>query len=299
VSTVSSLPHKGHVLKSVYHVAFLECRIFMRENASGSYSTISYHIGWFLKLYFFAIVKGLLYTILCYFLAGMDSSFDRFIYFAALLSVLSNIGSSIAFLLITAIKDVDGAASAYTSWVGTMATFCGFFFLPNLTPALFKGTYYSSWYKYALEGLYWNEFEGTNMTFLYNPVSNQTMVASDVYIKRVFNSTIGKLGPNSNCTACVFLEKPILTHLDIDQSLNRYTNLIVLMMYPILFHILSYIASALHVGARKRHSKLRNFLGFFRRSKNRRKIGDVSVFSESDQPPVDNNNNIMKAKAKS
>jgi hypothetical protein len=114
-----------------------------------------------------------------------------------------------------------------------MATFCGFFFLPSLIPPWFLPNYYISFYKFATEGLYWNEFYG------------ETVVVA---------SRIDKFGNETSD-----LSKDILGVFKVDASLNRWSNLLVLMAFPILFHALALLASACHIGSRRKDSALRRF----------------------------------------
>ena len=214
--------------------AFLEKSIFFREHASGAYSTPSYHLYWFLRLSFHGFLRGILYTPFVYFLSGLTLGFDKILYFGLIVSLMSTTGSAIALLLVSAIPALEGVASAYSAIIGTMATFCGFFFLPNLIPPWFIYSYYMSHYKYGLEGMYWNEFHGRNVMW------------------KSVNGTV--------------TEREVLEILQVDTSLNRWGNLIVLVFFPVLFHILAYLATALHVGAKKRNSKLRIVVGFFKKA---------------------------------
>lgn len=253
--------------------AFLEKNIFFREHASGAYSTPSYHLSWFLRLNFQGFVRGIIYTPLCYLMSSLTITADRYFYFSLIVALMSTTGSSIAFLLISAIPALEGAASAYSAIIGTMATFCGFFFLPKLIPPWFIYSYYMSYYKYALEGLYWNEFWGREVVW-----KNETLVSN------TYSGVSPIIASLTNTTETATVERrEVLDILQVDTTLNRWTNLIVLLFFPLIFHFFAYLASALHVGAKKRNSKIRN-LAKFLKSLIKRKSNNRKAFPVSDTP---------------
>jgi len=92
-----------------------------------------------------------------------------------------------------------------------MQTVCGFFLVPNIIPPWVIWVYYISYLKYALEGLFWNQF------------------VLDVV-------------PSVGCL--------LTQYFFVDPRLNRWTNVIVLMFYPPLIHLLA--MAALRWGLRRR-----------------------------------------------
>lgn len=217
--------------------AFLEKAIFYREHASGSYSSIAYHLSWFLRLTFFGVFKAVIYPPFCYFLSSLTISIDRYIYFSLIVLLMSTTGSSIAFLLVSGISALEGAASAYSAIIGTMATFCGFFFLPKLIPPWFSYSYYMSFYKYSLEGLYWNEFNGRQVVFFSNSSSSAG------------TSIIG----NSSSS---IITRDAIDILQVDMNFNRWSNLMMLMIFPILFHGLALLFTMLRVNPIQRRRSI-------------------------------------------
>jgi hypothetical protein len=81
-----------------------------------------------------------------------------------------------------------------------MQTASGFFLVPNTIPPWVIWVYYASYLKYALEGLYWNQFAETTLP------------------------SVGTL---------------LTQYFYVDQNLNRWTNLVVLMWYPPLLHVIA------------------------------------------------------------
>ena len=84
-----------------------------------------------------------------------------------------------------------------------MQTACGFFLVPNTIPPWVIWVYYMSYLKYALEGLFWNQFETTTLP------------------------SVGYL---------------LTQYFYVDLNLNRWTNLVVLMWYPPLMHLIAVAA---------------------------------------------------------
>jgi ABC-type multidrug transport system ATPase subunit len=196
------------VLESVViATAFTEKRVFKREHAAGSYSSIAYHLTWFLRLTVDAIWKGFFASILCYFFPGLTPSGSKFFFFAATLCVVSSLGSSLALLMASAVDDAEGAANIHNTIVGFMGTYAGFFLKSNLIPIFTLWAYYVSFEKYSLEALENNQWASC---------------ASD--------------GMRT-------------TELSLDPTLNQWTNLLVLMAYPIIFHMLAFVLTAIMVGS--------------------------------------------------
>ncbi|KAJ3089237.1 ABC transporter G member 22 [Quaeritorhiza haematococci] len=276
--------------------AFFEKTMFFRENAAGSYSSLSYHLSWYLRLQFFGLIRGILYPPFCYFLSGMTLSIDSYIYFCLVVTLMSTTGSAIALLLVSAIPALEGAASAYSAFIGTMATFAGFFFLPRLIPPWFTYSYYLSFYKYALEGLYWSEFFGRvviltskNSTATASAMNVQTvsLIAANANpnISDVSLMAVNNTQPTMTAAQTIVLD--VLSMLQVDSALNRWTNLLYLMVFPLAFHLFAYMATALHVGARQRESKFKKTMLWIKNMRKGNKnqseqeqTGDGAQFSE-------------------
>eukprot|EP00123_Amoebidium_parasiticum_P016558 comp23492_c0_seq1/m.39325 comp23492_c0_seq1/g.39325 ORF comp23492_c0_seq1/g.39325 comp23492_c0_seq1/m.39325 type:complete len:840 (-) comp23492_c0_seq1:149-2668(-) len=196
----------------VIAMAFLERTMFYREHASGGYSVLSYHMAWLLRLFFFSIIKGLAFSALVYFFPGLPTGVGQFFVFALILMTLSTIGSSLALLLVSAIPDVEGAGAIHSTIIGMFATFAGYFLSPSAIPVFIIWIYYMSFYKYSLEGLMENAWEGDTIN-------------------------LSSLGVNQTV--------PVIGGLfDVDSTLNQYTNIIVLLFYPFIFHAVALGASA-------------------------------------------------------
>ena len=60
------------------------------------------------QLFSYALLKGLPYTVVCYFLSGMTINAADLFYFAAVMTLLSTIGSAIALLLVSLVPSLEG-----------------------------------------------------------------------------------------------------------------------------------------------------------------------------------------------
>lgn len=62
---------------------------------------------------------------------------------------------------------------------------------------------------------------------------------------------------SNSTTISTDLTRDILEVFQVDTSFNRWTNLLVLMIFPIFFHLLALLASACYIGSRRKNSRLR------------------------------------------
>ncbi|KNC83446.1 hypothetical protein SARC_04311, partial [Sphaeroforma arctica JP610] len=132
---------------------------------------------------------------------------DRVFVFMFIMAVLSSIGSSLALLLVCAIPEVEGAGAIHSTVAGMMGTFAGFFIPPNVIPSFLIWLYYLSFYKYSFEALNENQYQSDSAT-----VDGATVTVIGDYIK-------------------------------VDETLNRFTNIVVLCFYPLIFHAVALFAS--------------------------------------------------------
>eukprot|EP01134_Creolimax_fragrantissima_P004114 CFRG4114T1 len=191
----------------VISIVWLARTVFYREHASGAYSVVSYHLLWLCRLSFFAIVKAILYTMIIYWFPLITITAGRVFVFLCVVAVLSSVGSSLALLLVCAIPEVEGAGAIHSTIAGMMGTFAGFFIPPNILPVFLIWLYYMSFYKYSYEALNENQYQDDTIV-----VGNNTV------------QIIGEL-------------------IKVDETLNRFTNIVVLCFYPIIFHAVAILAT--------------------------------------------------------
>lgn len=193
--------------------AFLEKQLFYREHASGAYSPFAYHISWFLRISSHGLLRAIVFPPFVYFMSGLTITAGQYFIFVLIFAVLDTIGSSLSLLLVCAVPSLESSSTAFTALTAFIGTGCGFFLRPGLIPAWFIWAYYLSWYKYGLDALYINEFEGE-----VNAVSGRSVLAE------------------------VF---------EVDSHLTVWGNILVLLSFPVVFNICALVASYLYTKPKK------------------------------------------------
>jgi ABC-type multidrug transport system permease subunit len=105
--------------------------------------------------------------------------------------------------MICAIPTLEKSSITFTLVTSLAGTACGFFLRPEFIPSWFSWLYYASFYKYAVDALYINQFAGV-----------------------VFNG-----------------EDVLDSIFSVDPGLDLWGNVGVLFLYPVVFHALAYVAS--------------------------------------------------------
>ncbi|KAJ3089196.1 hypothetical protein HK102_006975 [Quaeritorhiza haematococci] len=217
--TASLCPlHKSVVncVNTLFYVlpeAHMEKRLFYREFASGAYSPLAYHTAWYIRISTYGLFRGLIFPPFTYFMSGLTISPIQYGVFTLIFCVMDTIGASLAFLLVCVVPTLESSSTAFTAVTSLAGTGCGFFLRPRLIPAWFLWAYYTSWYKYALDALYLNEFFG-----IQDPVTNQSVV-EDVF--------------------------------EVDSRFNRWEGLLVLFAYPIAFNVIGFLGSVAYTKPRQ------------------------------------------------
>eukprot|EP01134_Creolimax_fragrantissima_P004115 CFRG4115T1 len=183
---------------------FLEKEMLRRDSASGTYSFTSYHLCWFLRLTMGAFTKGILYTPLVYFLGNLPLTLEKYFLFTLYMIIMDSVGTSLALLTASVLSALDSAAAAFVTLNICAQNLSGFFIAPSLIGAWLIWLYYILFFKYGLEGLY---------CVIYGDLQ----MSNGIWI--------------------------IPTVLDVDTTLNAYSNALVFMIYPIVFHVLAFGAS--------------------------------------------------------
>jgi ABC-type Mn2+/Zn2+ transport system ATPase subunit len=177
--------------------AYTEQRAFRREHSAGAYSAAAYHVQWAVRLMGQGVWKALLFgSIVYWFPYQFQPAFSKFAYFLANFALLSSTGSAFSLLMISFVPDPEGAGTAHNAVVSVLLQFAGFFLPACLMPPAVNIPYYISFGKFAFEGLVQNEFNDAPIGSEYN-----------YYLRN-----------------------------NVDPNLSRWSNLIILAVYPLLFH---------------------------------------------------------------
>jgi len=227
---------------SVMAEAFGEQRAFRREYAAGAYSILAYHTQWMLRLNMRAVCLSLLFSLVFFFPQNVlnlycndndnDSTmsdrvdgvqyYNMWAFFFVVMCVCSTVGSALALLFISLIPDAEGAAGAHNAIAAVLLQYSGFYLLPCLMPPLVNTAYFISFGKYAFEAMVDNEFATA-------PYGSEWTL---------YNSVLNSLDP----------------------SLNRWTNLLVLLVYPFLFHALALLSSFLQTRPKSYWAPVEDYL---------------------------------------
>ncbi|KAI3712356.1 hypothetical protein L1987_70909 [Smallanthus sonchifolius] len=133
-----------------------EMKVFQWERLNGHYGVGSYVISHAISSTPYLLLISLIPGVIAYSLAGLQREYEQFIYFALVLfAAMLLVESTIVPNLLMGIITSAGIQ-------GLMILSAGFFRLPDDLAQVFwrYPMYYVSFHRYALQGLYKNEFEG-------------------------------------------------------------------------------------------------------------------------------------------
>ncbi|KAK1370953.1 White-brown complex protein 11 [Heracleum sosnowskyi] len=139
-----------------------DMKIFGRERLNGHYGVASFVVGNTISsapyLCFISVVPGAI----AYFLVGVQSGFEHFLYFSLLLFASMLLVESIMLLVASIVPDFLMGIITGAGIQGIMMLNGGYFRLPRDIPKPFwkYPVYYISFHKYAFQGFYKNEFLG-------------------------------------------------------------------------------------------------------------------------------------------
>ncbi|KAI3715845.1 hypothetical protein L6452_22833 [Arctium lappa] len=139
-----------------------EMKVFQWERLNGHYGigsfVISHAISSAPYLFLISLIPGLI----AYLLAGLQRQHERFIYFSLILFASMLLVECLMMIVATIVPNLLMGIISSAGIQGLMILSAGFFRLPNDLPDIFwrYPMYYISFHRYALQGLYKNEFEG-------------------------------------------------------------------------------------------------------------------------------------------
>ena len=152
--------------------------LFLKENASGTYSSLSY----FLNMVIYDVVltrlmPPMFFAVFSYWMISLNASNDFSIFLFAFVLILTNIASSSMSILIGQLS----RSNAVSNVLGTLATlifvvFGGFFLNKNTIPIGLQWLANISFFNYAYEVLVVNEFHYTDAMFNFTaPLTNHSV----------------------------------------------------------------------------------------------------------------------------
>ncbi|KAF1001961.1 ABC transporter G family member 1-like [Apium graveolens] len=162
-----------------------DMKIFGRERLNGHYGVASFIVGNTISsapyLCFIGVVPGAI----AYFLVGVQSGFEHFLYFSLLLFVVMLLVESLMILVASIVPDFLMGIITGAGIQGIMMLNGGFFRLPRDIPKPFwkYPVYYISFHKYAFHGFYKNEFLG--LTFPNTKVGGPPTISGEEILRDI------------------------------------------------------------------------------------------------------------------
>jgi len=144
----------------VVAVYALERNAVAHEHSNNTYSLFSYYFSKFFAELPFQIMFPTVFTVITYWVVGLDTEFQKFLIFLAAIILVANIGQSIGLLVGTVVKDIAIANGILPLIVIPFVLFGGFFLNQNSTPKYFIWIQYISFFYYTMEIVTVNEFNG-------------------------------------------------------------------------------------------------------------------------------------------
>ncbi|XP_062517759.1 protein white-like isoform X2 [Corticium candelabrum] len=171
------VPHDEHRLQNVSGVIFFVCvnsslvnlfavlqtfpmemPVFLREHGSRLYRTELYYVTKHFSDVPFVVVLTFVYSIIIYWMVGLQEQADKFFIFYALLLVIANIALGFGYIISAAASTVPVALALGPVTVIPMMLFGGLFVNIDSIPVYFYWISYISWFYYGFEALSINEW---------------------------------------------------------------------------------------------------------------------------------------------
>ncbi|KAI3873927.1 hypothetical protein MKW98_001576 [Papaver atlanticum] len=136
--------------------------IFGRERLNGHYGVTAFITGNTLSSIPYLLINTLIPGAIAYYLAGLHKGFDYFLFFVLVIFVSVILVESLMMIVASMVPNYLMGIIIGSGIQGVMMLNAGFFRLPNALPKPFwkYPMYYIAFHRYAIEGLYKNEFEG-------------------------------------------------------------------------------------------------------------------------------------------
>ncbi|KAI3735999.1 hypothetical protein L6452_15529 [Arctium lappa] len=137
-----------------------ERRILMRETSIGAYRVSSYSAANTLVFIPFLLIVALLYTIPTYFLVGLRSDLDGFLYFSLVVWLVLLMSNSFVACFSAIVPNFMIGISLVAAIMGSFFLFSGYFISNNDIPKYWIFMHHLSLFRYPFECFLLNEFGG-------------------------------------------------------------------------------------------------------------------------------------------
>ncbi|KAI3851022.1 hypothetical protein MKX03_014447 [Papaver bracteatum] len=136
--------------------------IFDRERLNGHYGVAAFVIGNTLSSIPYLLIISLIPVAIVYYLVGLQKGLDHFLFFVLVIFLSVMVVESLMMLVASMVPNYLMGIIVGAGIQGIMVLNAGFVRLPDDIPGVFwkYPNYYIAFHRYAIEGLYKNEFEG-------------------------------------------------------------------------------------------------------------------------------------------
>ncbi|KAI3931530.1 hypothetical protein MKW92_011132 [Papaver armeniacum] len=140
--------------------------IFDRERLNGHYGVAAFVIGNTLSSIPYLFIISLIPAAIVYYLVGLHKGLDHFLFFVLVIFVSVMVVESLMMLVASMVPNYLMGIIVGAGIQGIMVLNAGFVRLPDDIPGVFwkYPNYYIAFHRYAIEGLYKNEFEGLSFS---------------------------------------------------------------------------------------------------------------------------------------
>ncbi|KAK6155628.1 hypothetical protein DH2020_009876 [Rehmannia glutinosa] len=132
--------------------------IILRETSSGVYRLSSYLMANTLVFLPYLLAVAVLYSVSVYFLVGLCSTWQAFLYFVLVIWVIVLMANSFVLFLSSIAPNFIAGTSLVTVLLAGFFLFSGYFISKDSIPKFWLFMHYFSMYKYALDALLINEY---------------------------------------------------------------------------------------------------------------------------------------------
>ncbi|KAI4299113.1 hypothetical protein L6164_032603 [Bauhinia variegata] len=139
-----------------------EMKVFERERLNGHYGVSAFLIGNILSAAPYMLLVSFIPAAIAYYLSGLQKGCEHFLYFACVLFATVMSVESLMMLVASVFPNFIMGMIIVGGLQGHMILLGGFYRLPDDLPKIFwrYPLFYVSFHKYAVQGLFKNEFDG-------------------------------------------------------------------------------------------------------------------------------------------
>ncbi|XP_026377739.1 ABC transporter G family member 11-like [Papaver somniferum] len=165
--------------------------IFGRERLNGHYSVAAFVIGNTLSSIPYLLVNTLIPGSIAYYLVGLQKGFEHFVFFVLVMFISVILVESLMMVVASMVPNYLMGIIIGAGIQAIMMLNAGFYRLPDELPKNFwkYPIYYIAFHRYAIEGLYKNEFEG--LSFPKNQGSVSSTITGEEILVTIWHMPMG------------------------------------------------------------------------------------------------------------